>query len=142
MAKNNTFKHILLQLITDVLLQAGKQSMNYKQVSAKLNVNDPESKAGIQDILREGTRSGIFKEVSKGKYILKEQRTIVVGRVDLTADGSAYIVTEDEGEDDIYIAPRKVRNALHGDIVKIHAYESKRVGKKEGEVIEIDRKST
>lgn len=137
MAKNNTFKHILLQLITDVLLQAGKQSMNYKQVSAKLNVNDPESKAGIQDILREGTRSGIFKEVSKGKYILKEQRTIVVGRVDLTADGSAYIVTEDEGEDDIYIAPRKVRNALHGDIVKIHAYESKRVGKKEGEVIEI-----
>ena len=137
MAKNNTFKHILLQLITDVLLQSGKQPMNYKQVSAKLNLPDPESKAGIQDILREGTRSGIFKEVSKGKYILKEQRTILVGRVDMTADGSAYIVTEDEGEDDIYIAPRKVRNALHGDIVKIHAYESKRVGKKEGEVIEI-----
>src|SRR5690606_38280571 len=31
----------------------------------------------------------------------------------------------------------KLRNALHGDIVKIHAYESKRIGKKEGEVIEI-----
>jgi len=137
MAKNNTFKHILLQLITDVLLQSGKQPMNYKQVSAKLNLPDPESKAGIQDILREGTRSGVFKEVSKGKFILKEQRTILVGRVDMTADGSAYIVTDDEGDDDIYIAPRKVRNALHGDIVKIHAYESKRVGKKEGEVIEI-----
>jgi len=137
MAKNNTFKHILLQLITDVLLQSGKQPMNYKQVSAKLNLPDPESKAGIQDILREGTRSGVFKEVSKGKFILKEQRTILVGRVDMTADGSAYIVTDDEGDDDIYIAPRKVQNALHGDIVKIHAYESKRVGKKEGEVIEI-----
>lgn len=137
MAKNNTFKHILLQLVTDVLLQAGKQPMNYKQVSAKLNLPDPESKAGIQDILRDGTRSGIFKEASKGKYILKEQRTILVGRVDMTADGSAYIVTDDEGEDDIYIAPRKVRNALNGDIVRIHAYESKRVGKKEGEVIEI-----
>jgi ribonuclease R len=137
MAKNNTFKHILLQLVTDVLLQAGKQPMNYKQVSAKLNLPDPESKAGIQDILREGTRSGIFRETAKGKYILKEQRTILVGRVDMTADGSAYIVTDDESEDDIYIAPRKVRNALNGDIVRIHAYESKRVGKKEGEVIEI-----
>src|SRR5690606_18958893 len=137
MAKNNTFKHILTQLITEVLQKSGNQALNYKQVSAKLNVTDPESKMGVQEILKDATRSGIFKEVAKGKYILKELRTILIGRVDMTADGSAYIVTEDEFEDDIYIAPRKLRNALHGDIVKIHAYESKRIGKKEGEVIEI-----
>jgi len=137
MAKNSTFKHILTQLITEVLQKSGNQSLNYKQVSAKLNLPDQESKIGVQEILKAGTRSGLFKEVSKGKYILKELRTILTGRVDMTADGSAYIVTDDEFEDDIYIAPRKLRNALHGDIVKIHAYESKRIGKKEGEVVEV-----
>jgi len=137
MAKNSTFKHILTQLITEVLQKSGNQSLNYKQVSAKLNLPDQESKIGVQEILKAGTRSGLFKEVSKGKYILKELRTILTGRVDMTADGSAYIVTDDESEDDIYIAPRKLRNALHGDIVKIHAYESKRIGKKEGEVVEV-----
>jgi len=137
MAKNSTFKHILTQLITEVLQKSGNQSLNYKQVSAKLNLPDQESKMGVQEILKAGTRSGLFKEVSKGKYILKELRTILTGRVDMTADGSAYIVTDDEFEDDIYIAPRKLRNALHGDIVKIHAYESKRIGKKEGEVVEV-----
>ncbi len=137
MAKNNTFKNILTQLITEVLQKSGNQALNYKQVSAKLNLPDQDSKMGIQEILKAGTRSGIFKEVAKGKYILKELRTVLTGRVDMTADGSAYIVIDDEFEDDIYIAPRKLRNALHGDIVKIHAYESKRIGKKEGEVVEI-----
>src|SRR5690606_6792729 len=140
MAKNNTFKNILSQLITDVLRNTGSQALNYKQVSAKLNIADQESRLGIQEILKEGTRSGHFKEVSKGKYILKELRTIVVGKVDMTSDGSAYIVT-DEFEEDIYVPPRKVRNELNGDIVKIHAYESKRDRKKEGEVIEIIERS-
>src|SRR5690606_11431658 len=137
MAKNSTFKNIITQLVTEVLQKSGNQALNYKQVSAKLNIPDEDSKTGIQEILKTGTRSGLYKEISKGKYILKEQRTILTGRVDMTADGSAYIVTDDDSEDDIYIAPRKVRNALHGDIVKIHAYESKRIGKKEGEVVEI-----
>src|SRR5690606_5766105 len=137
MAKNNTYKNILTQLVTEVLQKSGNQALNYKQVSAKLNLPDQDSKLVIQEILKDATRSGIFKEVAKGKYILKEQRTILIGKVDMTADGSAYIVTEDDFEEDIFIAPRKIRNALHGDIVKIHAYESKRVGKKEGEVIEI-----
>src|SRR5690606_19814859 len=42
-----------------------------------------------------------------------------------------------EFEDDIYIAPRKLRHALHGDTVKVHTYEKKRGKRKEGEVVEI-----
>src|SRR5690606_36594529 len=136
-AKNNTYKNILTQLINEVLQNSGSKPLNYKQVSAKLNIIDQDGKTGIQEILKDGARSGICKERAKGKYLLKEVRTVVVGKVDMSADGSAYIVTEDEFEEDIYIAPRKLRNALHGDIVKIHTYESKRIGKKEGEVVEI-----
>lgn len=133
---NNPYKHILTQLIADVLQNSKNKPLNYKQVSSKLNVVDNESKKAIQEVLIEETRSGNLKEVGKGKYILKDLKTIVIGRVDLTADGSAYIVSEDE-EDDIYVAPRKLRNALHGDTVKVHAYESRRGRKKEGEVLEI-----
>src|SRR5690554_5409556 len=125
MKKNDPYKHILTQLIADVLESTQKTPLNYKQVSAKLNVTDPESKKAIQEILISESRSGNLQEVGKGKYVLKELKTILIGRVDLTADGSAYIVPEDELENDIYVAPRKLRNALHGDIVKVHAYESR-----------------
>src|SRR5690554_6741541 len=135
--KNNPYKHILTQLITDALQNSKNKPLNYKQIAAKLNVLDEESKKAIQGVLIEEAKSGNLKEISKGKYVLKELKTIIVGRVDLTADGSAYIVPEDELEDDIYVAPRKLRNALHGDTVKVHAYESRRGRKKEGEVLEI-----
>lgn len=139
--KTNAYQHILTQLITDVLQNSKKTPLNYKQVSSKLNITESDSKRTIQEILIQETEFGNLKEVGKGKYVLKDLKTIVTGRVDLTADGSAYIVPEDELEDDIYVAPRKLRNALHGDIVKVHSYESRKGRKKEGEVIEIIKRA-
>src|SRR5690606_22701944 len=135
--KTNAFKHILTQLISDVIEKSGNKPLNYKQVAAKLNLNDPESRGAIQEILKEEVQAGRFKEIEKGKYALKELKAFVTGRVDMTADGSAFIVPEDEFEDDIYIAPRKLRQALHGDRVKVHTYEKRRGKRKEGEVVEI-----
>lgn len=135
--KNNAFRHILTQLITDILEKSGNKPMNYKQVAAQLNLTDPESRTAILSILQEELRTGRLKEAEKGKYILREQKVFVIGKVDMTTDGSAFIVPEDEFEDDIYIAPRKLRQALHGDRVKVHCYEKRRGKRKEGEVVEI-----
>ncbi|SEN51124.1 ribonuclease R [bacterium A37T11] len=138
MAKNNnTFKQILTQLITEIFEKQGNKSLNYKQVAAKLNLSDPDSRDAIAVILRDGVRNGLFHEPEKGKYVLREIKVFITGKVDMTADGSAYIVPDEEFEDDIYVAPRKLRNALHGDLVKVHVYETKRGKRKEGEVLEI-----
>ncbi|GAA4790512.1 ribonuclease R [Olivibacter ginsenosidimutans] len=137
--KANAIKQVLSQLIADVFEKSGNKALNYKQVSAQLNLTDPSSKQTILAILQEESRlkSGLFKEVEKGKFTLKELKTFIIGKVDMTADGSAFIITDDEFEDDIYIAPRKLRNALHGDTVKVYAYEKSKGRKKEGEVVEI-----
>jgi len=137
--KANAIKQVLSQLIADALEKSGNKALNYKQISAKLNIADPASKSTILTILQEESKakSGLFKEIEKGKFTLRELKTFITGKVDMTADGSAFIVTEDELEDDIYIAPRKLRNALHGDVVKVYTYEKSRGRKKEGEVVEI-----
>lgn len=141
--KANAIKHVLSQLIADVFEKSGNKALNYKQVSAQLNISDPISKNTILEILQEESKikSGSFKEVEKGKFTLRELKTFTIGKVDMTADGSAFIVTEDEFEDDIYIAPRKLRNALHGDTVKVYTYEKSKGRKKEGEVVEILERS-
>jgi len=137
--KANAVKQVLTQLIADVFEKSGNKALNYKQISAKLNIADPSSKQTILTVLQEESKlkSGIFKEIEKGKFALRELKTFIIGKVDMTADGSAFIVTDDEFEEDIYIAPRKLRNALHGDTVKVYAYEKSRGRKKEGEVVEI-----
>jgi len=135
--KSNSFNLVLTKLITDVFEKSGNKPLNYKQVASKLNLHDDESRGLILEILKEETKKGILNEPEKGKFILKQLKTFVTGKVDMTSDGSAYIVSEDEFEEDIYVAPRKLRNALHGDIVKVYVYAKNKGRKKDGEVVEI-----
>lgn len=134
---SSSINKVLTQLVLDIFEQNGNTPLNYKQVSAKLNVRDPEDRETIFDILKDEASKSTLKEVSPGKFQLLELKTFVEGKVDLTNDGSAFIVTDDEFESDIFVAPRKLRNALNGDRVKVYVYAKSKGKNKEGEVIEI-----
>jgi len=134
---NNSIKQVLTQLVLNVFEQNGNQPLNYKQVSAKLNILEPQSKAVILEILKDEAFKQTLKEVSPGSFKLLELKTFIEGKVDLTNDGSAFIITDDESETDIFVAPRKLRNALNGDWVKVYVYAKSKGKRKEGEVIEI-----
>ncbi|EFK57740.1 ribonuclease R [Sphingobacterium spiritivorum] len=135
--KENPYKEVLTQMIVDIFEKSGNKPLNYKQVAAKLNVSDSDSKAAIAEVLTIDPRNSPFVESERGKFQLRQIKVYVTGKVDMTADGSAYVIPEDELENDIFIAPRKLRQALHGDIVKVHTYEKRKGRKKEGEVVEI-----
>lgn len=134
---SSSINQVLTQMVLDIFEQNGNTPLNYKQVSAKLNIRDPEAREVIFDILKEEAKKNVIKELSPGKFQLLELKTFIEGRVDLTNDGSAFIVTDDEFESDIFIAPRKLRNALNGDRVKVYVYAKSKGKNKEGEVIEI-----
>ena len=134
---SSSINQVLTQMVLDIFEQNGNTPLNYKQVSAKLNIRDPEAREVIFDILKEEAKKNVIKELSPGKFQLLELKTFIEGSVDLTNDGSAFIVTDDEFESDIFIAPRKLRNALNGDRVKVYVYAKSKGKNKEGEVIEI-----
>jgi ribonuclease R len=134
---NSSVKQVLTQMVLDIFEQNGNTPLNYKQVAAKLNVRDPEARDIIYEILRDEAKNSTLKELSPGKFQLLELKTFIEGKVDLTNDGSAFIVTDDEFENDIFVAPRKLRNALNGDRVKVYVYAKSKGKHKEGEVIEI-----
>jgi ribonuclease R len=138
MAKNKTsnLTQVLTQLIGDVLSKS-KEPLNYKQVSAQLNITDSASRETILEVLKEQTNKGTFIEPEKGKFLLKDLKTFIIGKVDITADGSGYVVPDDEFEKDIYVSARKLHNALHGDKVKVYIFAKKSGRKNEGEVVEI-----
>ena len=134
---SSSISKVFTQLVLDIFEQNGNTPLNYKQVAAKLNVRDPDDRDVIFDILKEETKKGTLKELAPGKFRLHELKTFIEGRVDLTNDGSAFIVTDDEFENDIFVAPRKLRTALNGDRVKVYVYAKSKGKNKEGEVIEI-----
>src|ERR1700753_1130918 len=134
---SSSINKVFTQMVLDIFEQNGNTPLNYKQVAAKLNIHDPEDRDIILDILKDQTFAGVLREHPHGKFQLLVLKTFVEGIVDLTNDGSAFIVTDDEDETDIYVAPRQLRNALNGDRVKVYVYAKSKGTRKEGEVIEI-----
>ena len=111
---------------------SGKE-FNYKQVSARLNVNDPAGRQLVLDTLRDLARMDMLKQPSVGKFsVHPSQVAAVEGIIDFTKNGSAYVVTESDGKD-IFIQERNTFTALNGDKVEVTLLKKNR-GQMEGKV--------
>ena len=95
-------------------------------------------------LMRQAVTSAVDKLVKEEKiiesepyrYRLKPVRAMVEGTIDVTQSGAAYLMI-DNGEDDVYISEKYLRNALHGDRVKVLLHPRHKNRKMEGEVMEI-----
>jgi ribonuclease R len=137
--KQGVKKSFLFEEILGVLTKNPSKSFNYKQIASELNISDHSQRLLLVSILEELEHNGVVSETERGKFKIKSTDRYVEGRVDMTASGTAYIISEDM-EDDIMVSSRKTNNALHGDIVKVLLYP-KRKGKQEGEIVEIIKRS-
>ncbi len=95
-----------------------------------------ELKKEILFILPELVDTGELIEADRGSYKLKPKHAYLEGIIDIAANGAAYLLSEND-EDDIYIAPRNVKNALNGDRVKMYLYARHKNQRLEGEVVDV-----
>jgi ribonuclease R len=125
------------QKIQEILSGSGRQGFNYKQIAKKLNANDPAEKQMISELLSELAQKGEIKEVYQGKFRSKApSRGYVTGTVDMTRMGYGFITSEDI-EDDVFVAAKNLKTALHGDKVKVSLFAKRKGARPEGEVVEI-----
>ncbi|HBZ24608.1 MAG TPA: ribonuclease R [Rikenellaceae bacterium] len=85
------------------------------------------------------SREGKNRPTKKGGA--KQPKAEITGKVMMTREGYAFIATEVVNSD-IFIPARKLRGALHGDLVRV-VYSDRKTGgsRREGEVIEIVERS-
>jgi ribonuclease R len=100
-------------------------------------------KTGNSVLLKEKqhmARKKNYRGRGRGK---KEKKVFpqVVGRVQMTREGYAFIIIEGE-EDDVFVKASKTRGALHGDTVRVAVTREKLdKQRREGEVVEIIERS-
>ncbi len=129
-------KQVFRRAIIEVFHEAGNRPLNYKQVSAQLNIKDSDQRRVIFGLLDDLARDGLIKEVSRGKYQIHSTRVDIIGRVQVLNSGSAYIISE-ESDEDVFVSQRHLGNAFHGDTVRVHVKEKGRAGQPSGEVVEV-----
>jgi ribonuclease R len=127
------------QMIIRVLGNEEGRLLNYKQVASRLGIKDQTLRLEISSSLDKLLKSGILESPANGRYRLPGKEKFVIGIVDMTSTGAAYVSLEDkeEKERDIYISPKYVNQALHGDRVKVLLHAKRKNSKPAGEVVEV-----
>ncbi len=151
----------LSQAIMKMYKAHPKKMYNAKQIIEKLKIDNSKDsvQAALDKLTEKGAleankdakygfpKNGTTKEVTVLPKIIKEpiveksavrktERYIIKGTVDMTKNGSAYIISQ-EAKEDIFVAPKNVHNALHGDTVKVQTWLPPGRRRAEGEVLDV-----
>jgi len=136
--KSQNIKQGLLDRVMKVLLN--RRALNYKQIANELNISDKAERKLLSSLLADLSNKNIIDEVEIGKYRGKSETKQLVGNIDITQSGQAYVKSDDFPEE-ICISPSNTNGAMHTDKVKINLFDKKRRdGRVEGEVVDIVRR--
>jgi len=124
--------------IIEILFKNPNKPLNYKQISASLNLTSRIDKEILIKDLQALLADKKIKESDRGKFKINAERDYLIGTIDITQSGSAYVTVEGI-EEDIFISKNKKKNALQGDLVRIYLYPKAKgkSQKPEGEVIDV-----
>lgn len=129
-------KNRITRGIFTVLEKDPSRDFNYKQIAAKIGIDDANGRNMLIKKLTQLKEKKRILEVSRGKYQALPNKNYFKGIIDINSRGNAYVIT-DELEDDVFIPNSKFNKALHKDEVEIYVYPKRKGKKMEGEVTKI-----
>jgi len=131
--KDKSFSEKILKILS----KEANKPFNYKQIAAKLELNDTKSRNEIIKDLKILAAQKRIIETEPGKYLVKAtSQEYYEGTIDMTSRKTAYFVCEDL-EHDVFIPFTNLHHALDNDKVKVYVYNRRTSRKPEAEVIEI-----
>ena len=142
----NIMNEQLAKQILKIFANNPFDAYNHKQISSRIGAG---SKAERQEVIRTmqelAEQKHLVEDSHKGKYKINPKsidddlmpQNYVVGTIDMKQGGKAYVIPEEEGREDIQIAPNNTNHALHGDTVKVLMFPQRKMHKPEGQVVEI-----
>ena len=124
-----SLKKGLKRKIIHLLSESNTKPYNSHQVAKALGFHQPMKRKLVHQIMEDMQRDKLILPQANG-FVMASSFSSNEGIIEFTSKGSAYILME--GEDDIYIAKEKTRNAIDGDLVSYSLNKNSRKKKPEG----------
>jgi len=122
-------------------LETAGRPLDPKTLFDALGIDDAEVRNALGNRLRAMIRDGQIIANRRGHYCLVGHIGLVTGMVTGHRDGYGF-VTPDLGGDDIYLPPREMREAMHGDKVAVRIARTDERGRAEGKLVEVLARNT
>ena len=132
--KNNVLS--IQKNILQVLDKSPNKTFNYKQIASRLGVKDPSGRNHIIKNLKKLAALNQINKPTKGTFQAKKQEKYHRGILDVSTNGTGYIISEDF-EEDVKVSPTLHHKAFGGDEVLFYAFPSRGKRKREAKIIDI-----
>jgi ribonuclease R/exosome complex exonuclease DIS3/RRP44 len=130
----------LTESILKILLLNPTNTFNYKQISAKLELDDASSRNQIIKQLKDLQGKQQIEETDRGQYRIKKGSQYHTGKLDMTTRGQGYVIVEGL-EDDVFVNSKNINKAFHGDEVEVYIYKRRKNATLEGEITNIIKRN-
>ena len=109
--------------------------MPFSELAAALDIA-PHELDFFDRRLRAMERDGQVVRNRRDAYLLPAKADLIKGRVEGHPDGFGFL-RRDDGEPDVFLGPKEMREVLHGDRVMVRISGTDRRGRPEGKLVEV-----
>ncbi|HRZ41404.1 MAG TPA: ribonuclease R [Bacteroidales bacterium] len=146
-SSQNIQRNSFVKSVLDIFQQNPLYYYNPPQVCKALGINDAASKDLVSRILQDLASAGTLLHKGKERYILNPETDTyqdaavkLTGIIDMKRTGKAYLLPDD-GSEDVYISASNTGQSLDGDRVEVHLFPQRAGRKREGQVVNIIKRS-
>jgi ribonuclease R len=88
---------------------------------------DSDDRRSLQHFLDDLDSEGIIRRIKRGRYALSARENLISGILSCHRDGYGFLIPDDRSQckEDIFIPPRNMEDALHGDRVLVKLVNKK-----------------
>src|SRR5690625_4069268 len=118
--------------------ESGTKPLSVNELEEIFDMEQTEDFKNLVKTLNELENSGELIRTRKNRFGLPEKMNLIRGKIEMNKKGFAFLIHEDENEQDIYIHSSDLSSAMHNDIVIVRIEkQGSRENRAEGVVIRI-----
>ncbi len=125
--------------ILDFMRERAERPLSFREIVRAFDVRK-EERDRFKKLLRDLVKEGTLIKIRGGRYGLPAKMNLVTGEISCHPDGFGFVAPE-EGGTDVFINPRRLAGAMHGDTVVARVEGVKPGGRREGKIIRIIKRA-
>jgi len=127
-------KNNIIEQVVEVIRNQSRL-FKIRELSRKMNV-PPDEYRSFRKTIKEALSEGELIRTRGGRLSLPAGKDFIVGKLFVSRTGHGFVIPE-EGTEDIYVSPRELGGAIHGEAVKVVIKQARLGKKREGRIVEV-----
>ncbi|NOZ03503.1 MAG: ribonuclease R [FCB group bacterium] len=101
----------------------------------------PRERQKFKTILEDMVKEGVICLDKDNRYSVPKKSGVVEGKLVVVQKGFGFVITDDE-QPDIFISRNNLRDAIHGDRVRVQLFRQRNVSRLRGRIVEVVERKT